>query len=139
MHKRLPLIWRKKPCHSSFWYKKSFCKEQDRLHPEEGAPDNEKDFPLLHRYMMFHTQLIALEKNSQDRQEGFVLFSDIYAQTVTYGLLAARWLSKDRDIDFTRINIPSLLPITSKFLKKYTDTACWMLNLLYVCTCAFRI
>lgn len=97
------------------------CKEQARLHPEEGhwntSPDNEKDFPLLHRYMMFHTQLIALEKDSQDRQEGFVLFSDIYAQTVTYGLLAARWLSKDRDIDFTRINIPSLLPITSKFLK----------------------
>ena len=41
-------------------------KEQARQHPEEGhwsmSQDNEKDFPLLHRYMMFHTQLIALEK-----------------------------------------------------------------------------
>ena len=61
-------------------------------------------FPLLYRYLMFHTQLTPLEKSNkdEDRYEGFASFADMYAQTVTYGLLAARWISKDQKPNFRR-------------------------------------
>ena len=76
-------------------------------------------FPLLHRYLHFHTQLVSLEKNNcdEERKIGFASFADMYAQTATYGLLAARWMSKDETTPFTRTNIRSLLPSTSNFLK----------------------
>ncbi|MEZ4436259.1 MAG: type ISP restriction/modification enzyme [bacterium] len=45
-------------------------------------------------------------------------FADAYAQTITYGMLAARWISSDRqDLLFTRQNLPALLPSTSPFLR----------------------
>lgn len=44
-------------------------------------------------------------------------FADAYAQTITYGLLSARWLSADATTQFTRQNVPDLLPSTSPFLK----------------------
>jgi hypothetical protein len=44
-------------------------------------------------------------------------FADAYAQTITYGLLAARWLSNDATKPFTRQNVADLLPSTSPFLK----------------------
>lgn len=44
-------------------------------------------------------------------------FADAYAQTITYGMLAARWLSADRgDVLFARKNVAELLPSTSPFL-----------------------
>ena len=44
-------------------------------------------------------------------------FADAYAQTITYGLLAARWMSSGRkDVRFARKNIHALLPSTSPFL-----------------------
>ena len=50
-------------------------------------------------------------------------FADTYAQTLTYGLLAARWLAKDRspDIDrrFTRQVAVDYLPTTSPFLRDF--------------------
>ena len=81
--------------------------------------DDWNDFPLLKRYLIFHTQLIPLEKSNrdEDRHEGFVSFADMYAQTITYGLLAARWMSKDSNTAFTHATIRSSLPSTSKFLK----------------------
>ena len=76
-------------------------------------------FPILKRYLTFHTQLLSLEKSNhdEDRKAGFSIFADMYAQTITYGLLAARWMSKDKKIAFTTTNIRFLLPSTSKFLK----------------------
>lgn len=45
-------------------------------------------------------------------------FADAYSQTVTYGMLAARWISTERHgALFSRRTIPELLPSTSGFLK----------------------
>ena len=75
--------------------------------------------PLLKLYFTFHTRLMTMETSDsdKDRKEGFSTFSDVYAQTISYGLLAARWMSKDKTISFARKNIQSLLPSTSDFLK----------------------
>jgi hypothetical protein len=44
-------------------------------------------------------------------------FADAYAQTLTYGLLSARWLTRGSDQRFTPANLPALLPATSPFLR----------------------
>lgn len=44
-------------------------------------------------------------------------FADAYAQTLTYGMLAARWLSHARPDSFTREAVADLLPTTTPFLK----------------------
>lgn len=46
-------------------------------------------------------------------------FADTYAQTVTYGMLAARWMSREQaqSILFSREKLPELLPSTSPFLR----------------------
>ena len=76
-------------------------------------------FPLLKLYFTFHTRLMRMETSSTDksRQKGFSTFSDVYAQTISYGLLAVCWMSKEKKILFTRKNIQSLIPSTSEFLK----------------------
>ena len=50
-------------------------------------------------------------------------FADAYAQTITYGMLAARWISSDDENKplFTRKNLKDLLPETSVFLKDLFD------------------
>jgi hypothetical protein len=45
-------------------------------------------------------------------------FADAYAQTITYGLLAARWLSRDLGTRFTRKAAASQLPKSSPFLRE---------------------
>ncbi len=45
-------------------------------------------------------------------------FFDAYAQTVTYGLLAARWLSSCRSTPFAREHLNTLLPSTSRFVRE---------------------
>ena len=78
-------------------------------------------FPLLKLYFTFHVHLMKMETSSADidRTKGFQLFSDLYAQTISYGLFVARWMSKDTELPFMRKNIRSLLPSTSDFIKKY--------------------
>jgi len=49
---------------------------------------------------------------------GFLEFSDIYAQTLAYGLFAARLNQKD-DQRFTRILAPHLIPQSNPFLQKF--------------------
>ena len=63
-----------------------------------------------------HTQLIAFRENlipdlSVDQ------FADMYAQTIAYGLFAAR-CETDSGKDFTRQNASFLLPKTNPFLRK---------------------
>ena len=84
-----------------------------------GCCDFLDAFPLLKLYFTFHTRLMTMEISSDDknRKAGFSIFSDVYAQTISYGLLAARWMSKDKQLSFARKNISSLLPSTSDFLK----------------------
>lgn len=48
-------------------------------------------------------------------------FADAYAQTITYGMLAARWISSGESPLFTRKNLKDLLPETSAFLKDLFD------------------
>ena len=48
-------------------------------------------------------------------------FADAYAQTITYGMLAARWMSSGESPLFTRKNLKDLLPETSAFLKDLFD------------------
>lgn len=43
-------------------------------------------------------------------------FADVYAQTISYGLLAARWLTRSAQRRFTRSNVADYLPKTSQFL-----------------------
>lgn len=44
-------------------------------------------------------------------------FADTYAQTITYGMLAARWLARNKLTRFTRKEAMKLLPSTSEFLR----------------------
>lgn len=92
------------------------CPKESDWDPQQG---DWARFPLIQRYLTFHTQLIPLEKSNrdEDRSDGFLAFADMYAQTATYGLLAARWMLKDKSTAFTSAKIRSLLPSTSTFLK----------------------
>lgn len=63
-----------------------------------------------------HTQLVAFRDNlipSLSVEQ----FADMYAQTITYGLFAARCAAPDNK-DFTRQNAAYLLPKTNPFLRK---------------------
>jgi hypothetical protein len=64
--------------------------------------------PVLDLYEVFDK---ALARQSEEA------FSDSYAQTLTYGLLAARWMARAADKPFIAANVTSLLPSTSPFLK----------------------
>ncbi len=48
-------------------------------------------------------------------------FADAYAQTVSYGLFAARWMARDPLAEFCRARAASLLPSTSEFLRALFD------------------
>lgn len=66
--------------------------------------------PLKQLHDVFSQALATLSKDE---------FADTYAQTITYGMLAARWLSADRERRlFTRTNVSEFLPATSAFLKE---------------------
>ena len=78
----------------------------DELRREETKPQDQR--PLRDLFNVFNRALATLDETQ---------FSDAYAQTITYGLLAARWLSSgQQDVRFTRKNIDALLPSTSPFL-----------------------
>jgi predicted helicase len=63
-----------------------------------------------------HTQLSAFRSNLiPDLEAG--QFADMYAQTIAYGLFAARCAAPDNK-DFTRQNAAYLLPKTNPFLRK---------------------
>jgi hypothetical protein len=64
------------------------------------------------QYAAFRTVLIA-ELSQED-------FSDIYAQTVAYGLLVAR-LSMPEAEELTRLNAPGYLPAQNEFLQRIFD------------------
>ncbi|MFH1639806.1 MAG: N-6 DNA methylase, partial [Chloroflexota bacterium] len=67
-----------------------------------------------------HTQLAAFRDNLiPDLSPEY--FSDMYAQTIAYGLFAARCTSPDSK-DFTRQNAAYLLPKTNPFLRKLFNT-----------------
>ncbi len=71
--------------------------------------------PLRSLFRAF-TDALAHDQTEED-------FADAYAQTLTYGLLAARWLSKDekqqQESRFTRQLAANYLPATSPFLRDF--------------------
>lgn len=78
----------------------------DELNKEKNKPKDQR--PLRDLLDVFNQALATLDETQ---------FADAYAQTITYGLLAARWLSSGRqDVRFARRNIDALLPSTSPFL-----------------------
>lgn len=64
-------------------------------------------------------------------------FADTYAQTITYGLFAARWLARNKLTRFTRKEAMKLLPSTSEFLRdlfnrlineEYDSNLTWLID-----------
>jgi hypothetical protein len=80
---------------------------------KEIANGNDKG-PLKKLFDTFNAALATLTVEK---------FADAYAQTITYGMLAARWISSDDASKplFTRKNLKDLLPETSAFLKDLFD------------------
>ena len=101
--------------------KKYSLKEKEQIHSLglEKSEMHWESFPLLSLYFRFHSQLMRMEVSNlaTERKKGFSTFSDVYAQTVAYGLLAARWMSQENQTEFSLDNIRLLLPSTSDFLK----------------------
>jgi hypothetical protein len=76
---------------------------------EELAHENERGRGPLKKLFDTFNQALATLSIEQ--------FADAYAQTITYGMLAARWISTERQrLLFARKNLPELLPSTSAFL-----------------------
>ena len=75
---------------------------------ELGRESARGDGPLKQLFDIFNQALATLSVEQ---------FADAYAQTITYGMLAARWISTDRQkLLFARKNLAELLPSTSAFL-----------------------
>ncbi len=78
----------------------------------------DKDLSIL--YNSFHD--IFLRNDDHDESKKHDEFADSYAQTLTYGLLSARWISKDelasKGERFTLDNATGLLERTSPFFKE---------------------
>jgi hypothetical protein len=83
-----------------------------RLLARKQLQDEAEEGPLRNLYDAFKKSLV------HDRSESD--FADAFAQTLTYGLLTARWLGNDELVSsgarFTRRNAPTYLPPTSPFL-----------------------
>ncbi|NNB92524.1 hypothetical protein HJC10_00500 [Corallococcus exiguus] len=62
-------------------------------------------------YRLFQNFNLALAQQEPED------FADTYAQTITYGMLAARWLARNKLTRFTRKEAMKLLPSTSEFLR----------------------
>lgn len=78
----------------------------EELEKERKLPKDEKR-PVLELYETFD---MALARQTDAE------FADAYAQTLTYGLLAARWMSRSAGKRFTAAHVQELLPSTSPFL-----------------------
>jgi hypothetical protein len=85
---------------------------------EKPKADRDKDLAAL--YHSFHD--VFLKNEDADEAKQHDEFADSYAQTLTYGLLSARWISKDiiaaRGERFTLDNATGLLERTSPFFKE---------------------
>jgi len=87
---------------------------------ELEKPKGTRDKDLNTLYESFHE--IFLKNDEADEGKQHDQFADSYAQTLTYGLLSARWISKD-DLRksgerFTLDNASDLLERTSPFFKE---------------------
>jgi len=89
-------------------YRASYLKIIALAELEREQKLNEHDErPILSLFEIFNKALAR-----QTEKE----FADAYAQTLAYGLLAARWMAPSADKPFTTGNVAELLPSTSPFL-----------------------
>lgn len=88
----------------------------------------EEKGPLYRLFQNFNLALAAQEPKD---------FADTYAQTITYGMLAARWLARNKLTRFTRKEAMKLLPSTSEFLRdlfnrlineEYDSNLTWLID-----------
>lgn len=84
--------------------------------------------PLYRLFQNFNLALAAQKPKD---------FADTYAQTITYGMLAARWLARNKLTRFTRKEVMKLLPSTSEFLRdlfnrlineEYDSNLTWLID-----------
>ena len=93
---------------------------------ELEKPELLRDKDLAKLYDSFHDVFLKGEEKGKDKKEVEAKkhdeFADSYAQTLTYGLLSARWISKDdlaaKGERFTLDNATGLLERTSPFFKE---------------------
>jgi hypothetical protein len=93
---------------------------------ELEKPELLRDKDLSKLYNSFHDIFLKGEEKGKDKAEVEAKkhdeFADSYAQTLTYGLLSARWISKDELVAkgerFTLDNATGLLERTSPFFKE---------------------
>lgn len=87
---------------------------------ELEKPASQQDKDLAKLFLSF--QEVFLNGDGTDETKQHDRFADSYAQTLTYGLLSARWISKDdlreRGERFTLENATDLLERTSPFFKE---------------------
>lgn len=110
------LAWRAK-------HLKAIAHVELKRETEQGAG------PLKEVFDEFNQALVRLSAEE---------FSDAYAQTITYGMLAARWLGANKTkVLFSRDNLEALLPSTSPFLRdlfqrlvssKFDTNLSWLLD-----------
>lgn len=86
---------------------------------ELEKPKAERDEDLAKLYQAFHDVFLKSEEEDEAKQHDE--FADSYAQTLTYGLLSARWIGKEELNEsgerFTLENATGLLERTSPFFK----------------------
>jgi hypothetical protein len=86
---------------------------------ELEKPKAERDKDLVALYQSFHD--VFLKNEDADEAKQHDEFADSYAQTLTYGLLSARWISKDvlaaQGERFTLDKATGLLERTSPFFR----------------------
>ena len=80
----------------------------DKCHPVGSLPKT-PDSPLLSMMLDFRAMLMP--------EVGAVEFSDIFAQTLTYGMFAARLNDRSHE-DFSRTKAMALIPKSNPFLKQ---------------------
>ncbi|MGE6759401.1 type ISP restriction/modification enzyme [Corallococcus interemptor] len=89
---------------------------------------SEEKGPLYRLFQNFNLALAQQEPKD---------FADTYAQTITYGMLAARWLARNKLTRFTRKEAMKLLPSTSEFLRdlfnrlineEYDSNLTWLID-----------
>jgi len=71
---------------------------------------NEKDTELTNQFRVFKSQLV----HDLDEHK----FADLYAQTLAYGLFAARYNDKSLG-NFTLVEAAKIMPPTNRFLRKF--------------------
>lgn len=99
-------------------FKSRFSTEKQRSLRDDLQQEEWKEFEVLRMYYELRQRAGFLEVGEVActvAEKSRFDFPDVYAQTVAYGLLVARWIAKDNLVPFNKENIARLLSSTSAF------------------------